>query len=116
MKIFVDENIPQQIATRLRAVGHIVEYVSQEVDDHIILENAYSQQALLLTLDKDFERLVISEHRPTAGVLLLRISRNIPIQDRAQILINVLKHRQREIQGNLTTLTEAIIDIRSPLL
>ena len=116
MKIYVDENIPQQIAMRLRAVGHIVEYVSREVEDYIILENAYSQQALLVTLDKDFERLVISEHRPTAGVLLLRISRTIPIQDRAQILINVLKHRQKEIQGNLTTLTEAIVDIRSPLL
>lgn len=116
MRIFVDENIPQQIATLLRTAGHTVEYVSREVDDLIILEDAYTQQALLVTLDKDFERLVISEHRPTAGVLLLRISRNIPIQHRAQILINVLKHRQREVQGNLTTLTEAIVDIRSPLL
>ena len=56
MKIYVDENIRQQTATRLRAVGHVVEYVSREVEDYIILENAYSQQALLVTLDKDFER------------------------------------------------------------
>jgi len=116
MKIFVDENIPQQIVVRLRAEGHSVVYITRQIDDRIILENAYLQQALLITYDKDFERLVLNEHRPTAGVLLIRISRVIPAKDRAQILVGVLRHRQREIQGNLTTLTEAIIDIRHPLV
>jgi predicted nuclease of predicted toxin-antitoxin system len=115
MNIFADENIPQQIVTQLRAEGHQVEYVMRRVEDRILLEDAYKRQALLITSDKDFERLVLDEGRPTTGVLLLRISRAIPIRDRARILVNVLRHRQNELQGAFTTLTEAIIDIRRPL-
>jgi predicted nuclease of predicted toxin-antitoxin system len=114
MNIFADENIPQQIVTQLRAEGHQVEYVVQQVEDRIILENAYKQKALLITSDKDFGRLVLDEGKPTAGVLLLRVSRAIPIRDRARILVDVLRHRQNELQGAFTTLTEAIIDIRRP--
>ena len=116
MRIYVDENIAQQIVARLRAEGYSVEYVTRQVDDRLILEEAHTQQALLITSDKDFERLVLNEHRPTFGVLLLRISRNIPVTDRANILVNVLRHRQKELEGAFTTLTEAIIDIRHPLL
>jgi predicted nuclease of predicted toxin-antitoxin system len=89
MNIFADENIPQQIVTQLRAEGHQVEYVMQQVEDRILLANAYKQQAILITSDKDFGRLVLDEGKPTAGVLLLRVSRNIPIRDRARILVNV---------------------------
>ena len=114
MNIFVDENIPQQIVVQLRAGGHQVEYVTRQVEDRIILEDAYKKQALLITSDKDFRRLVLDERRPTYGVLLLQISRTIPIRDRARILVDVLRHRQKELQGAFTTLTEAIIDIRHP--
>jgi len=116
MRIYVDENVPQQIVTRLRSEGYHVEYVMREMEDRIILEDAYHQQALLITSDKDFERLVLAEHRLTAAVLLLRVSRTITMKDRAQILVNVLRHRQKELQGAFTTFTEAIIDIRRPLL
>jgi len=116
VNIFVDENIPQQIVILLRAEGHKVEYVTRRINDRDILENAYKQQALLITSDKDFERLVLDERNLTAGVLLLRVSRTIPIKDRAGILIGVLRHRENELKGNFTTLTEAIIDIRRPLL
>ncbi|MEO8954158.1 MAG: DUF5615 family PIN-like protein [Ktedonobacteraceae bacterium] len=115
MNIFVDENIPQQIVALLRAEGHKVEYVTRQIEDRIILDHAYQQQALLITSDKDFERLVLDERRPTAGVLLLRVSRTIPIKDRARILANVLQHRQNELHASFTTLTEAIIVIRRPL-
>ena len=115
MNIFVDENVPLQIVALLRAEGYQVEYVMRQVEDRIILENAYKQRALLITSDKDFERLVLDERKPTAGILLLRVSRTIPIRDRAKILVNVLKHRKNELQGAFTTITEAIIDIRRPL-
>jgi len=60
VNIFVDENVPQQIVLRLRAEGYQVEYVTRQVEDRSILEEAYQQQALLITSDKDFERMVIS--------------------------------------------------------
>jgi DNA-dependent RNA polymerase auxiliary subunit epsilon len=33
MNIYVDENIPQKIATRLKAEGYRVEYVTRSVED-----------------------------------------------------------------------------------
>ena len=116
MKVFVDENIPQQLVTQLRAEGHSAEYVTRKVSDRLILEDARVKQALLVTYDKDFERLVFREHRPTFGVLLIRIARAIPAKDRARIIANVLRHRDKEIQGAFTTVTESFIDIHHPLL
>jgi len=115
MIIYIDENVPQKIATRLREEGHRVEYVTRSVDDQEILEMAHKQKALLITSDKDFERLVLDEHRPTAGVILLRISKRIPIKDRAQIVVNMLRKHQDKLQGTFTTLTETAIDIHRPL-
>ena|SRR5437016_13072194 len=115
MKIYVDENVPLKIAKSLRATGYQVEYVTRSIDDKDILEAAYKQKALLITSDKDFERLVLKDHRPTAGVVLLRIATRIPIEDRARIVVNVLQVHWERLQGAFTTLTEGAVDIRRPL-
>jgi predicted nuclease of predicted toxin-antitoxin system len=109
MKIYVDENVPLKIATRLKEEGYTVE-------DRTLLEIAYKQKALLITSDKDFERLVLDEHRPTAGVIFLRIATRIPIEHRAQIVVNMLRKYQDKLQGSFTSVTESAIDIRRPLL
>ena len=113
--IYVDENVPIKIVTRLRAEGYQVEYVTRSVGDRDILEAAYKQKALLITSDKDFERLVLDERRPTTGVILLRITTQIPIEDRAQIAVEMLRKYQDKLQATCTTLTESAIDIRRPL-
>lgn len=115
MKIFVDENVPQKITKRLREAGYQVEYVTRRVEDKQILEMAAKESALLITSDKDFERLVMNEQRSTAGVVLLRISTRIPIADRALIVVNMLSRYQEKLKGNLTILTEKAVDIRHPL-
>ena len=115
MSIYVDENVPQKITTRLRAEGYQVEYVTRHVEDKDILEIAYRGDALLITSDKDFERLVLDERRPTAGVILLRIAKRIPMEHRAQIVVNVLRKYQENLRGAFTVLTESAIDIRRPL-
>lgn len=115
MNIFVDENIPQKIVLRLREEGYSVEYVTCSIDDRDILESAYRKKALLITHDKDFERLVLDERRPTSGVILLRISGRIPIEHRAQIVVNLLRKYGDKLEGACTLLTESYIDIRRPL-
>src|SRR5712692_654544 len=116
MMIYVDENVPIKIVTRLRAEGYQVEYVTRSVGDRDILEAAYKQKALLITSDKDFERLVLDERRPTTGVILLRITTLVPIEHRAQIVINMLRKYKDKLEGTFTSVTEAAIDIRRPLL
>jgi predicted nuclease of predicted toxin-antitoxin system len=115
MIIYVDENVPLKITSRLKQDGYQVEYVTRSIEDKDILEIAYKQKALLITSDKDFERLVLDERRATAGVILLRISTRIPIGNRAQIVVNMLRKYGEKLQGNFTTLTETAIDIRRPL-
>ncbi len=115
MIIYVDENVPLKITTRLREEGYKVEYVTRSVEDRDILETARKQKALLITSDKDFERLVLDERIPTAGVILLRIATRIPVEHRAQIVVNVLRKYRGKLEGTLTKLTEAAIDIRRPL-
>jgi len=115
MKILVDENVPQKIARRLRESGHQVEYATRSIEDKQILEIASKQNALLITSDKDFERLVLHERRPTFGIVLLRISARIPIEHRAQIVVNMLNKYQEKLRENLTILTEKTIIIRRPL-
>jgi predicted nuclease of predicted toxin-antitoxin system len=116
MIIHVDENVPQKIATRLIEEGYKVEYVTRSVEDRTLLEIAHKQKALLITSDKDFERLVLDEHRPTAGVILLRIAKRIPIEHRAQIVVNMLRKYKDKLEGTFTSVTESAIDIRRPLL
>jgi hypothetical protein len=38
MIIYVDENVPQKIATRLKEEGYKVEYVTRSVEDRILME------------------------------------------------------------------------------
>jgi predicted nuclease of predicted toxin-antitoxin system len=116
MIIYVDENVPQKIATRLKEEGYKVEYVTRSVEDRTLLEIAHKQKALLITSDKDFERLVLDEGRPTAGVIFLRIATRIPIEHRAQIVVNMLRKYKDKLEGTFTSVTEAAIDIRRPLL
>ena len=115
MIIYVDENVPLKIATRLREEGYQVEYVSRSVEDREILEIARKQKALLITSDKDFERLILNERRPTAGVILLRIATRIPMEHRARIVVNMLRKHQDKLEGTLTILSEIAIDIRRPI-
>src|SRR6266851_4399036 len=114
MIIYVDENIPQKITTRLRAEGYEVEYVTRSVNDMDILEEAHKKKALLITSDKDFERLVLDERKPTAGVILLRMATRIPMEHRARIVVNMLRKHKDKLEGTFTILSEVAIDIRRP--
>ena len=113
--IYVDENVPQKIPARLRAEGYQVEYVTRSIEDKEILEMAYKKNALLITSDKDFERLVLDEHRATAGVVILLIATRIPIEDRATLIVNMLRRYKDKLQGTCTFLSEVTIDVHRPL-
>jgi len=114
MKIRIDVNVPQKIASRIRAEGHIVEYVARTAADKEIRANALKENALLITSDKDFERLILDEGNPTAGVIILRIPMRIPIEDRATLVVNVLRKHEDKLRGNCCSLSEAFLDVQHP--
>ena len=115
MKIYMDENVPQKVASRVREEGYVAEYVPRSIQDEDILAQALRENALLITSDKDFERLVLDEGKPTAGVVILRISKRIPMEDRAQIVVNMLRKYKDKLRGACGFLSEGVLDIRRPL-
>ena len=75
MKLLCDEGVERQVVERLRADGHTVEYVAEGLSfasDDQVLDHALSQEAVLVTTDRDFGELVFRQQRATGGVLLFR--------------------------------------------
>jgi predicted nuclease of predicted toxin-antitoxin system len=114
MKIYMDVNVPQKIASRVRAQGYTVEYVPRRESDREILAIALKENALLITYDKDFERLILDEYQPTAGVVIMRMSERVPVEDRATLVVNALRKHEDKIRGNCCSLSEAFLDVQHP--
>ena len=76
LALFVDENIPPDLISRLRDQGKDVRSVHDEVlvgaTDIAILEHARSQNRVLLTHDSDFGQLAIHAGQPYVGIVYLR--------------------------------------------
>jgi predicted nuclease of predicted toxin-antitoxin system len=61
LNFLADESVDGQIVERLRRDGHNVLYVAEMepgITDDQVLEKANENQALLMTIDKDFGELV----------------------------------------------------------
>lgn len=79
MNLLADEGVERQIVEGLRRGGHAVQYIAEMapgISDDVILAHANSQQALLVTLDKDFGEMVYRQGLVHAGVILLLYPEN----------------------------------------
>jgi predicted nuclease of predicted toxin-antitoxin system len=77
MKLFIDENVSRLVVDRLRLDGHdltLAQDVAFGRPDRELLVLALQLGAIILTEDTDFGELVMREQRPSAGVVLLRLS------------------------------------------
>ncbi len=79
MKLKVDENLPEEVAALLRADGHDVETVLQEglggAKDPRVLAACQRETRSLVTLDTDFANIVAYPPSGSAGLVVLRPSR-----------------------------------------
>ena len=77
MRFLVDESTGRETALRLRAEGHDVVSVFDELRgaaDDELLRRAHEEHRVIVTNDKDFGALVVRDQRPHAGVILLRMT------------------------------------------
>jgi len=77
MKFLADECCDRIIVSALRDAGHDVHYLCEEstgADDETILQQAYQDERIVVTEDKDFGELVHRWHYETRGIVLIRIS------------------------------------------
>ena len=76
MRFLADECCDTGLVAYLREDGHDVLYVLERKpgvsDDEVLLE-AYNEERILLTEDKDFGELVYRLKKPSKGIILIRM-------------------------------------------
>jgi len=113
--IFVcDESVDNAIVDRLRADGHDVDYVAESapsLNDDDVIDLANSQNALLVTEDKDFGELVYRLRRVHGGVILVRLS-GLSTALKADIVAGVVTDRGGELPNAFTVISPGLVRIR----
>jgi predicted nuclease of predicted toxin-antitoxin system len=79
LRFMADESCDFAVVRALRARGFdvlaVTESTRRSIDSQLI-EQAYREQRILLTEDKDFGWLVFASHADSAGVILIRFPGN----------------------------------------
>src|SRR5262245_36867271 len=115
MKYFVDENGSRRIAERLERDGHLIVYgqeVAHGAQDVDVLALALAQGAIVLTEDNDFGDLVMHQHLPSAGVLLLRLS-GMPRSHQPDYIAQIIAAHAATIPNSFTVVTHSSVRTRS---
>jgi predicted nuclease of predicted toxin-antitoxin system len=76
MRFLVDECTGPTVARWLRQQGHVVFSVYDDargMEDHDVIEKAFTESWLLITNDKGFGEKIFRQRRPRHGVILLRL-------------------------------------------
>ena len=114
MELVADEGIESPIVLRLRQDGLAVYYVAEvnpRADDSLILSEANTRRALLLTNDKDFGELVFRQGLVHAGVILLRLN-GLSNDAKAEAVSTALRERATEMAGAFSVISPGLIRIR----
>jgi hypothetical protein len=77
MRFLADQNFPRRAILALRAAGHDVAWIEEDLpgaSDEVILARAEAEGRVLLTFDKDFGELAFQAGLPaTCGIVLFRV-------------------------------------------
>ena len=115
MRFIVDESTGRSVVTQLRAMGHDVLAVAEEMpegEDRDVLQQAADQERILITNDKDFGELIYRLGRGHAGVLLLRL-RDDGKANRIRVVSAVISQYGDRLSGHFIVATEKRVRIRS---
>ena len=117
MKFLADENVARELVVSLRQEGHEVTYIvdlNRGVMDDELLQQARSEEAILITADHDFGEMVFRYGQTSCGVILLRLF-GLSQAAKTKIVIEVIKQYGHELPGNFTVILPGMIRIRKPL-
>ncbi|MBX9899123.1 MAG: DUF5615 family PIN-like protein [Qipengyuania sp.] len=90
MRLLIDENVSRSVATALIEAGHEVERVATALPsarDDLVLAHAIVTDAVLVTFDADFGRMIFAErHASPKAVIFLRSPPPTPAETVGRIL------------------------------
>jgi predicted nuclease of predicted toxin-antitoxin system len=115
LNLLADESVDKQIVERLRADGHIIQFVAEfdpGLEDEAVLLKSRQSNAILLTADKDFGELVFRQRLLHSGVLLVRLAGRRP-DEKAELVSRVLAEHSRELYRAFAVLSPRALRIRN---
>lgn len=114
LKLLLDENIGRIVTEQLCQLGYDAVNVidtARGATDIEVLTKALEEKRILVTLDKDFGRLIFYNSNKYVGVIFLRLnvenSKNIFL-----VLLNILTNYSDKIPGTFITATDYDIRVR----
>lgn len=113
MKLLVDECCEASLVQKLRKEGYDVTYVPEMepgITDGEVLEEAFKENRVLVTDDKDFGELIFRLQLPAKGIILLRFGINEK-QLKSSRLISALKKLGEKIEGNFVVIDKLKIRV-----
>ena len=113
MRLLLDTCVWGGVIPDLTAAGHDVEWVglwAEDPGDADILEYAFGNGRILVTLDKDFGELAVLRQQPHAGIMRMV---NWPAGQQAEVCARVLERYGEELQqGALLTVEPGRVRVR----
>jgi predicted nuclease of predicted toxin-antitoxin system len=109
VNLLADECVPRHIIERLRADGHTVQWIGEDlagISDAEVLSVALEALIPLVTIDLDFGGLVFRESRVSAGVMLLRLE-GLSNELKAELVSQAVRENEGLLPGNFTVVTPA---------
>jgi predicted nuclease of predicted toxin-antitoxin system len=114
MRFVADESVDGRTVRALRAAGHDVVYIADEMastKDPDVLAFAVSRDEVLLTEDKDFGDLVHVKRYRHAGVVLMRMNAMAPADRASRVLMVISMHHER-LKNAFTVIDEKGVRVR----
>lgn len=116
IRFLIGEDMPRSTVGALRSIGFecydVRDIGLRGVNDQVIFELAYRENCVILSEDLGFSntlRFPLGSHK---GIVIVRISAEIPTETMNKILINTLPPIQEELPNNLTIIEPEKIRIR----
>ncbi len=111
MKFLIDESADARVADRLQELGHDVALVARDhrpgLPDPEVLALAHAEGRILITDDRDFGALVVSERRVHAGVIYFRLTSTL-LRLRLDRLDYVLTHHPHQLDQFLVVTDHSV--------
>jgi len=114
LKLLLDENIGYATAGELRRQGHNVKSILEKhpsLDDVSVLTIAEKERRILVTLDKDFGKLIFLNSRKHMGVIFLRPKKESP-ENVIRILTSVIERYGDKLINRFVTVSEDSVRLR----
>jgi len=108
------ESIEKAIVDRLRADGHVVDYImeiARGAKDQSVLDHSVSMNSVLSTSDKDFGELVSRLAKLHTGIALVRLE-GFTLARKIDEVSNAFREHGHELPGNFAVLTPDSIRVR----